>query len=122
MIEGFERETHDLNSFELSLLPTFIAGFAGKRGKDKAVTNKEIIERLKTRNIVVGEARVRKIINHIRNRGLVEGLVASSIGYYISEDVEEIDRYIESLSSRESAIRTVKESFMAYSRRLNQLK
>ena len=119
MIEGFEKETHDLNSFELGLLPVFVAGFAGKRGKDKAVTNKEIIERLKSRNIVLGEARVRKIINHIRNKGLVEGLVATSKGYYISDDPEEIKSYIQSLLGREEAIRVIREGFEAQIRRMN---
>ena len=114
MIEGFERETHDLNSFELSLLPTFLAGFAGKRGKDKAITNKEIIERLKSRNIVLGEARVRKIINHIRRNGLVQGLIAHSGGYFISEDIEEIKTYVNSLNARANEISRVAKSMEDY--------
>jgi len=118
MIEGFENETSDLTEHELSLLPTFVAGFANKKGKQNAVTNKEIVERLANRSIKIGEVRVRKIINHIRNRGIIDGLVATSSGYYISEDPEEIQKYILSLESREHAIRIIKEGFEAYLRRL----
>ena len=119
MIEGFEKETHDLTDYEKSLLPQFVAGLATKKGKENAITNKEIISALKNRNIVVGEARVRKIINHIRNKGLVEGLVASSRGYYVSNDMEEIKSYILSLTGREEAIRIVREGFEAQIRRMN---
>lgn len=120
MIEGFERETQDLNDAEIKLLPMFVAGFANKRGKENAVTNKEIVERLSQRGVKIGEPRVRKLINHIRNKGIVEGLIATSVGYYISEDIEEINKYILSLQSREEAIRVVREGFEAQVRRLKQ--
>ena len=121
MIEGFEKETEELNDFEKSLLPKFVAGLSTKKGKGAAITNKQMIAGLKDRGIEVGEARVRKIINHIRNTGLVEGLIATSKGYYVSNDIEEINKYIESLLGRESAIRIVREGFEAQIRRLKNI-
>lgn len=118
MIEGFERETKDLTQYELSLVPKFIGGFAGKYGKDNAITNDKIISVLKDRGVKISQSRVRKIINHIRNRGLVEGLIASSAGYYISTDLEELQKYVLSLQSREDAIRVIKEGFEAQIRRI----
>jgi hypothetical protein len=56
------------------------------------------------------EARVRKIINHIRTNGLVRWLIATNKGYYIAETREEVEQYIESLRGREDAIRVVREA------------
>ncbi|MEO6707193.1 MAG: hypothetical protein ABIN04_15245 [Ginsengibacter sp.] len=120
MIENFYEYTHDLTEYELSLVPKFVAGFAGKNGKENAITNDTIIARLKERGVTVSSARVRKLINHIRNRGLIDGLLASSRGYFVSTDEEEINKYILSLQSREDAIRVVKEGFEAYLRRLKK--
>ena len=58
----------------------------------------------------IGEVRVRKIINHIRNNGLVECLIATGKGYYVTESIQEMEAYIESVKNREDAIRTMRES------------
>lgn len=113
MIENFEEYTHDLTEYELQLVPKFVNSFQNKIGKENAVTAKTIEAKMK-----VSGPRIRKIINYIRNRGLVEGLVASSSGYYITNDIEEVKKYIESLDGREQAIRVVREGMEAYLRRI----
>ncbi len=58
----------------------------------------------------IGETRVRKIINHIRNHAFVKRLIATSKGYYIVSTIEELGEYIECVIGRESAIRAMRES------------
>lgn len=113
MLTGFENITHDLTDEEMKLVPVFIKGFQDKIGPSKAVTNKVIVERL-GKKYKISDARVRKIINHIRNHNLVPGLVASSQGYYVTRDPEELRRYIESLDGRESEIRRIKNTMKQY--------
>ena len=61
---------------------------------------------------------VRKIISHIREEGLMPGLVASSKGYYLTDDPKDIERYIESLDGRETKIRQVKKAMQVYLKQL----
>ena len=117
-ILNFEEYTHDLSDYELSLVPRFVKSFQTKIGKEHAVTAKIIEERMLLVGQRVSGPRIRKIVNYIRNMGLVEGLVATSSGYYITKDHQEISDYIESLEGREGAIRVVREGMEAYLRRL----
>lgn len=114
MIQGFEEQTQPLTDAELELLPLFVRSFNHRKGKINAITNKDIIAKLKDRGISISEPRVRKIINHIRNEALVPGLVASSEGYYVSDNPSEIEGYIKSLAGRISAISKVKDSMVNY--------
>ena len=112
MIQGFELETEPLNEREQNeLLPPIVAGLQTKIGRQKAVTNKAIVAGLlQNRGIRISEARVRKIINHIRCNDLVPCLIATSDGYYIAETEQELLDYEESLAGREDAIREVRMS------------
>lgn len=111
MITNFEEITHELTPTEMELIPIFVSGLQTKIGKGNVVKNAEIISRLKKGlGITVSEARVRKIINYIRTSNLVPLLVATSSGYYVATDKEDVDRYIESLEQREREIRRVRES------------
>lgn len=120
MLNGFEEMTYELTETEKKLIPVFLRGFATKHGKNNSVTNKEISNRLKQiyPKLSINEARVRKIINYIRTKNIIPGLVATSSGYYITKDPEEIRKYIQSLSGRENEIHRVKQSFEKY---LNEL-
>jgi hypothetical protein len=109
MINGFTEETKPLTDYELDvLLPILIQGLMNKKGKDKAVKNCWICRCLKGQGYKIDEARVRKLINHIRVHGMVIGLIATNAGYYIAENAEEIDDYILSLNGREQAIKAVR--------------
>ena len=112
MITGFEEQTEPLTDMEREVfLPPIIKGLYVKVGKQKAVTNKDIVRGLKANcDIKIGEARVRKIINHIRNNDIIPCLIATSKGYYIAETPEEVDDYIDSLYGRIEAITADAES------------
>lgn len=115
MIENFEEYTSDLTIEELSYVPFFVESFSKKIGKEKAVTNKQIIERLaEKKKIYLTESRVRKIINYIRNGNLVMGLVASACGYYVTTDIQELKEYAQSLGHREAAIGSIRKRIEDY--------
>ena len=109
MLKGFEVQTEPLTEYEENeLLPIIILGFTDKQGKEKAVTNSHICKRLKSQGYKIDSARLRKIINHIRVKNLVIGLMATSNGYYIADTKNELKDYIESLKGRENAIKAVR--------------
>ena len=110
MIEGFETITSDLTPYELQqVLPLVRAGLLTKNGAAMAVTNKEIVAGLaKNCSISISEPRVRKIINYIRVKNMIPRLIATSRGYYVAESRQEVLDYIESLRSRENAIKSVR--------------
>lgn len=115
MISGFEDITRDLNEYERTvLLPLFIKGLSKKVGHQNAVTNKQMVSGLKKLGHNVSDARVRKIINVIRNRNMIPGLIATSKGYFISYDVNEVESYCESLAQRASEITRIKNGMMRY--------
>lgn len=118
MIKGFSEQTEPLNEYEQdTLLPIIIRGLRARIGKESAVINRYIVSQLKpTYN--VSEARVRKIINHIRTADLIPGLIATSDGYFIAETEQELRDYEESLLGRELAIRQVRESIARQRREL----
>jgi hypothetical protein len=119
MLSGFSIETKPLTELEQQLLPVVVRGLSKKLGASNAVTNKAICEGLlKTYKIDVSEARIRKLINHIRMHNLVPGLVANGCGYFISNNPDEVKNYIQSLYGREQAIKAVREKTQAY---LNEL-
>lgn len=111
MIKGFSEQTKPLTPYENDvILPLIIQGLHSKVGKDKAITNQHICSVLKKLGYKLDNARLRKIINHIRVNGMVIGLVATSEGYYIAESKSELEVYLESLKGRENAIRVVRQS------------
>ena len=109
MIKGFS-ETDPLSDYELkTVLPQIVRGLLRKVGKANAITNSAIVRGMKANlNLSLTEARVRKIINHIRCHDLVPCLIATSNGYYIAESEQELKEYETSLLGREEAIRNVR--------------
>lgn len=108
MINNFESQTHELkNEEENVIVPMMVQGLKTKIGKENAITNKEMIAGLKKYGHKTNPARVRKMIHYIRINGLVERLVATSNGYYISNDKNEIKVYIESLMQRAESIEKI---------------
>ena len=109
MIKGFSNETSPLNDYELRvLLPVILAGLKDKQGKRHAVTNGYIIGRLKQQGYRIDAPRLRKVINHIRTNDLIPGLIATSEGYFLAEDEQELMDYEDSLRGREEAIKAVR--------------
>lgn len=110
MINGFQEQTEPLTEYEeQTLLPQLVRGLQLKVGKAMSVTNKAIIEGMnRNLGLKMTDARVRKLINHIRVHDLVPCLIATSQGYYIAESEQELRDYEESLLGREAAIRSVR--------------
>lgn len=106
MIQGFQTQTEPLTDYEQNiLLPVICRGLVTKVGEAHAITRA-----MKGAGYQLTEARLRKIINHIRVNGLLHWLIATSKGYYIATSRQEMEDYIDSLKGREQAIRAVRES------------
>lgn len=114
MLHGFEKQTAPLTTEEKILVPILIDMLKDRKGADKAIISDELCAMLKfhtttfIKQIEIGGARLRKMINYIRTHGLLIGLVASSKGYYITTDPEEIQAYLLSLVGRERSIRRMR--------------
>lgn len=117
MLFGFEEQTQPLNDIELNAADVIARCLHNHHvGRDKAVTGEQIGRALagwngkfKTANNTpyLNGARVRKIINHIRTNGWCPRLIASSKGYYVSDDNEEMKQYVQSLRARANAINAI---------------
>lgn len=103
MIINFEDQTFELTTDEVENIVPFIKNLI-KEGKANAITNKDIIHELNHWNMKSSAPRIRKIIQYIRLTGQIERLMATSKGYYISNDDEELKTYIESLMQRSDQI------------------
>lgn len=109
MIKGFNSETAPLTEYEENvLLPLVLRGLKTKIGKENAVTNRTIVQRLNIAGYTVTEPRIRKLINHIRMTDLLPGLIASSGGYFLATSEAELLGYEQSLIGREDAIKQVR--------------
>jgi hypothetical protein len=108
MINGFTNETKPLSEYERdTLTPIIVRGLSMKIGKERAIKNSEICAKMRMAGYKIDNARLRKVINHIRVNALLPGVIATSEGYYIATTKEEMADYIASLESRESAIHEV---------------
>lgn len=99
-INGFEDITYELTEKEMSYVEGFVDSFKKRIGKEKAITSTRIIEAYRKIGEKMTGPRIRKIVNYIRINGLVKNLIATSKGYYIETDPEEIAKYKESLLQR----------------------
>lgn len=113
MIQGFEDQTEELTQYEIEVLvPIMVKGLSTKIGQDNAITNSKIRSRLKDKEMDISDARIRKIINYIRVNKLIVNLLATSKGYFISNDPAEINKYKESLISRANSILNLAKSYV----------
>lgn len=117
----FEPETTKLTEYELKLVPIVVNILKSRLGKENAITNNNLVNRMSKLGFSsITPERMRKIINHIRIFDQLACLVASSKGYYISNDEQEISAYIDSLRGREEAIREVRLALESQYARLEQ--
>lgn len=112
MIEGFKNETAPLSEYErITFLPLIADLLRRKVGISNATKNKDIVRwMMENYRISITEVRVRKIINHIRNNDIIPCLIATRSGYYVAEERNEVDMYIQSLKGRIAAITHVADS------------
>lgn len=103
MITNFEEVTEQLTKEEIKLLPVLIAGFKNHKA-DNPIRADEIVRRINaTKHLSITPPRLRKLCNFIRARGMLP-LIATSKGYYVSYDREEIRKQIQSLEERAGGI------------------
>lgn len=108
MLEGFEIETADLNEYELhTLMPIVAKGLAGHVGKSNEVTSTHICNCLTKAGYKINGARLRKVVNYIRIKGIVKCLIATSQGYYVATNKAEVEKFTGSLRGRGDAIYAV---------------
>ena len=104
-------EERPLNIYEYSvLLPILVNALKTKNGKENAVTSTQIVTALRGHNMKINERNVCRIVNHIRMNDLINGLMASNVGYYISNSEEELMDYENSLLIRETSIKKLRKS------------
>ena len=119
MLKGFENITQPISDYEKDiLLPVVLRGLKNKVGKEKAVTNKEIVSGMTKAGFKISDTTVRKLVNHIRTNSLINGLIATSKGYHISTDITEVSNYIDSLDGRINEILRIRESMQDYLHKL----
>ena len=95
MITNFEQITSELNQKELAIVPTIVEGFK-RYTKENPIKAPEIVRNYNARTtsgVKLNEPRLRKICNYIRSQGLLP-LIATSEGYYVSYEAEEIQKQI----------------------------
>lgn len=73
-------------------------------GREKAISNRKMREKLGEKDVKVGDAKMRKIVQYIRIQGLVPLLVASNEGYYVASTEAEVKDHLRSLKQRARAI------------------
>jgi hypothetical protein len=104
MITGFD-ETKELTDDEMGLVPIIVKRFNDKKGKVHIVTNEQIRKGLKANlDIDITEPRVRKIIQYIRVKNLLIGLIATSKGYFLATDSAEVEAWLGTMEQRKRAI------------------
>ena len=95
---------------ESTVLPKVVRILQRAKGKRNAISNTAIRNILREyHKISIVDTRVRKIINFIRLNHYLNYLLATSTGYYISNDYNEIESYILSLKQREREIKKVRQ-------------
>ncbi len=110
MINNFEEYTFELTNEERYVVETIVKRFNTLKGKRNIVTGEQIRIGIKNHlQIDFTDSRIRKMIQYIRLNNMVMGLVASSKGYYVAETIDEIQQWVDSLKSRENAIREIRE-------------
>jgi hypothetical protein len=109
MITNFEEITKDLTAQDRIMTLLLMKGFAN-RTIDNPITEPQIItavnEHLKSKNVDCKKltgSRLRKHVNFIRVNSL-QPLIATSKGYFLSENIETIESQIKSLRERANSI------------------
>lgn len=109
MLKNFEKITVELTPNELEYVEFLGQWFMSKQGKKNTIKNGEIIAMIEHKfNRKVADSRVRKVVQFLRTNGL-PNLIATSSGYFYSEDIKEIEAWVVSLRQREAAIRDIRE-------------
>jgi len=115
MIRNFEEYTSEMTEDEINyIIPRLIKMLTLAIGKGNALTNRKIVYDINIRNAVTkpdpsgeyrkqvttSEPRIRHMIHILRVSDAIPCLIATSAGYYISNDRQEIETYMGSIDDR----------------------
>lgn len=136
MVTGFEYITSELTPFEEEIILPLIVNKWEKKQVGAVVSMKEMIEgvnkfcktngvhkyrKLKSGKITIDKypytttgPRMRKIIHYIRVKNLVKNLIATSDGYYKTQDLKEIENYIKSCRERANSFLEIANAMQTY--------
>lgn len=105
-LKGFEDITHELTVFEKEkLLPLLVAKLVTHTGKKNAIKNAQLRQYIVDRGHKdIHEPRIRKIAEYIRQKYLLENLIAGRKGYYIAENPEEVKEWLDTMRQRRNAL------------------
>ena len=118
MVTNFESITPNITDQELAIIPFLINGFV-MHGKSNPIKAPEIVRQMNVFLVAHGykikmtEPRLRRCANYIRSNSMLP-LIATSEGYFVSEDRMEIERQIKSLYERASAIKSCADGLKAF--------
>lgn len=118
MITNFEEVTKELTAEELAVVPLMVKGFL-KHGKDNPIKAPDIVFNLNDFlrahgiKLKMTEARLRKMCNYIRANSIIP-LIATSNGYFVSEDREIIQSQIKSLNQRAYSIKQCADGLLKF--------
>lgn len=106
MLKGFDEQTRELTEFEAeTLVPMIAEKLLLHKGKSKAISNDRLRDWLQIHaEAKTSEPRIRKMVEHIRQTHLLEGLIAGRFGYYIAENPDELKEWIEVMKARRNAL------------------
>lgn len=108
MINNFEEQTKPLNDSEERAIPYLVRLLK----RENVLTSGRIIEYLKRKmRVDFAGPSIRKMIHHIRVKGLVPNLLASGKGYFVENDPKKVKSYITRLRHRVAAINEVADSY-----------
>jgi histone deacetylase complex regulatory component SIN3 len=115
MIALFEELTYQITDNE-KLCAKFIE--AVLRKTNKFYTNKQLRKLIFERSgndtdFDLADSRIRVIMNYLR-RTTAPNIIASSNGYKITEDIDELNKYLESLYDRIDAIKVIADQTSFY--------
>ena len=108
MITTFEEYTAELTDAEMEILPLVVHGFRAYKIKNpiKAeliVTRMNEFLQKNGYKIKMTQPRLRKMVNYIRSNSLIP-LIATSHGYFTTDNKETIQEQIKSLQERANSI------------------
>lgn len=138
MVTGFEHITNELTAFEREkIVPIIVKSWKRRDPSSKQIiTMKEMIKKTndfcKKENIrsyrvlkkgsiktstkcyIINGPRMRKVIHYIRVKGLIIDLIATSNGYFRSNDANEIANFIKSCRQRANSFNEVARAMEVY--------
>ena len=113
MIQAFKELTPDISDKEREVVLKVVRMLRSCIGKSNTINNRMIAHRLIIdSHEPTSPYRIRQIINYIRIKGLIIGLVSNSKGYYVAESEEEFLAVIDSFFNRVESIERTRDALV----------